>query len=167
MEGSPKYARPEHERRFRVIIERLPTLDPATARLIEDRYIDGSRLRLRRMSGGGRETLLQLTRKYGGPRPEPITTLYLDAGEYALLSGLPAAPLVKHRHHVPVGDHWFAVDVFEGALAGLVLCEIETESAEALVSVALPDWAAGEVTEDDAFSGAALARAIEPPPFRR
>ena len=167
MEGSPKYARPEHERRFHVVAERLPALDPATARLIEDRYIDGSRLRLRRLSGGGRETLLKLTRKYGGPRPEPITTLYLDADEYALLSGLPAAPLVKHRHHLPVGDHWFAVDVFAGALAGLMLCEIETDSPEALVSIVLPDWAGSEVTDDPLFSGAALARAIEPPDFRR
>ena len=157
MEGSPKYARPEHERRFRVVAERLPPLDPATARLIEDRYIDGSRLRLRRMSGGGCETLLKLTRKYGGPRPEPITTLYLEPGEYALLSGLPAAPLVKHRHHLPVGDHWFAVDVFGGALEGLMLCEIETDSAEVLATIALPDWVGAEVTHDPAFSGAALA----------
>lgn len=167
MEGSPKYARPEHERRFRVVAERLPALDPATARLIEDRYIDGSRLRLRRMSGGGRETLFKLTRKYGGPRPEPITTLYLDAGEYALLSALSAAPLVKHRHHVAVGDHWFAVDVFAAPLAGLTLCEIETDSAEALASIVLPDWVGVEVTDDPAFSGAALARAIEPPDFHR
>lgn len=167
MEGSPKYARPEHERRFKVVAERLPPLDPAEARLIEDRYIDDSRLRLRRMSGGGRETLLKLTRKYGGPRPEPITTLYLDASEYALLSQLPAALLVKHRHHVPVGDHWFAVDVFAGALAGLILCEIETDSQEALVSLTLPGWAGDEVTDDPAFSGAALAQGIEPPDFHR
>ena len=167
MEGSPKYARPEHERRFRVVAERLPPLDPVTARLIEDRYIAGTRLRLRRMSGGGRETLLKLTRKYGGPRPEPITTLYLDANEYALLSALPGALLVKHRHHLPVGDHRFAVDVFAGALAGLMLCEIETESAEALASVVLPDWAGDEVTDDPAFAGATLARAIEPPDFHR
>jgi len=165
VEGSPKYARPEHERRFRVVAERLPPLDPATARLIEDRYIDGSRLRLRRMSGGGGETSLKLTRKYGGPRPEPITTLYLDAGEYALLAALPAAPLVKLRHHLPFGDQWFAVDVFAGALAGLMLCEIETESAEALASIVLPDWAGDEVTDDPAFAGAALA--VEPPPFHR
>jgi CYTH domain-containing protein len=167
VEALPPYSRLEHERRFLIRAERLPALDPVEARLIEDRYIDGARLRLRRMSGGGRPTLLKLTRKYGGPRPEPITTLYLDADEYALLSGLPGAPLVKHRHHVQVGEHWFAIDVFSGALAGLVLCEIETESSEALASIALPDWAGDEVTDDPAFAGATLARAIEPPHFHR
>ena len=163
----PPYARLEHERRFLVRAARLPSLDPADARLIEDRYIDGARLRLRRLSGGGCPTLLKLTRKYGGPRPEPITTLYLDADEYALLCDLPAATLVKRRHHVQVGDHWFGVDVFAGALAGLMLCEIEVESPEALASVELPDWAGDEVTDHPAFTGAALARAIEPPHFRR
>ncbi len=167
MDAPPKYSRPEFERRFHVVGGHLPQLDQAGARLIEDRYIDGTRLRLRRMSGGGRETLFKLTRKYGGPRPEPITTLFLEEGEYDLLSQLPAAPLVKHRHHLPVGDHRFAVDVFAGAMAGLVLCEIETDSAEALASIILPDWAGAEVTDDPAFAGAALARAIEPPDFRR
>ena len=57
MDAPPKYSRPEFERRFHVIAERLPLLDPATARLIEDRYIEGSRLRLRRMSGGGAATV--------------------------------------------------------------------------------------------------------------
>jgi CYTH domain-containing protein len=165
MDAPPKYSRLEFERRFHVIAERLPPLDPAEARLIEDRYIDGTRLRLRRMSGGGHETLLKLTRKYGGAKPEPITTLFLDAGEYALLSHLPAAPLVKRRHHLPVGDHWFAVDVFAGALAGLMLCEIETESREALASIILPDWAGAEVTDDPAFAGAVLA--VERAAFRR
>ncbi|MDB5676586.1 MAG: hypothetical protein JWM65_3568 [Sphingomonas bacterium] len=163
----PPYARLEHERRFLVRAECLPPLDRAEARLIEDRYIDGARLRLRRMSGGARPTLLKLTRKYGGPRPEPITTLYLDPAEYALLSNLPAAPLIKHRHHLPIGDHWFGLDVFAGALAGLMLCEIEAESPEVLASIVLPDWAGDEVTDHPAFAGAALARAIEPPHFRR
>lgn len=167
MGSPPKYARPEHERRFRVLADRLPPLDPAAARLIEDRYIADTRLRLRRMSGGGHATLFKLTRKYGGPRPESITTLYLDPDEYDLLSALPAASLAKRRYHVPVGDHRFAVDVFVGALTGLMLCEIETDSAEALASLALPDWTGAEVTDDPRFSGATLARGIEQPAFHR
>jgi CYTH domain-containing protein len=154
----PQYARLEYERRFRVRADRLPPLDAAAARLIEDHYLDASRLRLRRMSGGGREELFKLTRKYGGPRPEPITTLYLDADEYRMLALLPAAVLTKRRHYLVVTGALFAVDLFEGALAGLMLCEVEAESAEALQAVVLPDWAGDEVTDDLAFTGAVLAR---------
>ncbi len=158
MTDAPKYARPEFERRFRVIAESLPPYDKAAARLIEDRYIDGSRLRLRRMSGGDRDELFKLTRKYGGPLPEPIATLYLTVGEYRLLCGLPAAILRKRRYHLPVGDVWFSLDVFEGRLAGLMLCEVEAESAAALAAIAPPEWAGEEITGDPGLTGAALAR---------
>ena len=42
----PKYAHWVAERRFVVDAARLPPLDPASARTIEDLYIDGGRLRL-------------------------------------------------------------------------------------------------------------------------
>lgn len=49
--ASPKYAHIERERRFLVDSGRLPPLDRARAAVrIEDRYIDGTRLRLRRMT---------------------------------------------------------------------------------------------------------------------
>jgi CYTH domain-containing protein len=51
------------------------------------------------------------------------------------------------------------VDVFEGALAGLVLSEREFDSDAALRAAAAPAFAAREVTGDAAFSGGALANA--------
>jgi len=158
MTEPPKYARFEYERRFRVAADRVPALDPETARLIEDRYVDGGRLRLRRMSGGGRPEQLKLTRKYGGALPEPITTLYLSADEYLVLSGLPAAPLRKRRYQLPAGDTRFSLDVFEGALTGLMLSEVEADSTAVLAAIAPPPWSAGEITGDPRWTGAALAR---------
>jgi len=158
MDAPPKYSRPEYERRFRVVAGRLPPLDPATARLIEDRYIDGSRLRLRRMSGGGTATVHKFCKKYGGGVPgEPIVNIYLSEAEYALLAALPGRNLVKRRFLLDVGAIRFGVDLFENPHAGLLLCEVEAESQAELDGIVLPDWIGTEVTGDAAFTGAALA----------
>ena len=154
----PKYSRPEFERRFRVVAGRLPPLDLATARLIEDRYIDGSRLRLRRMSGGGTATVHKFCKKYGGAAPgEPIVNIYLSAAEYAVLATLPGSDLVKRRFLLDVAGAMFGVDVFERPHAGLMLCEVEVESLAELDRTTLPVWAGDEVTGDADFTGAALA----------
>ena len=158
MDAPPKYSRPEYERRFHVIAERLAPLDPAIARLIEDRYIDGGRLRLRRMSGGGVETVHKFCKKYGGAAPgEPIVNIYLSAAEYAVLATLPGSDLVKRRFLLDVAGTMFGVDVFERLHAGLMLCEVEAESQAALDHIALPLWVGEEITGDPDFTGAALA----------
>lgn len=158
MDAPPKYSRPEFERRFHVIAERLPPLDPATARLIEDRYIDGSRLRLRRISGGGGATVYKFCKKYGGGAPgEPIVNIYLSDAEYRLLARLPGCDIVKRRFLLDVANTRFAIDLFESPHPGLTLCEVETELQSELERIALPDWVGAEVTGDPAFSGAALA----------
>ena len=59
----PKYARVEFERRWLVDASARPPLDGLSFTLIEDRYIEGTRLRLRRMARGAR-TVLKLTKKY-------------------------------------------------------------------------------------------------------
>ena len=166
MDAPPKYSRPEYERRFRVIAERLPPLDPATARLIEDRYIDGGRLRLRRLSGGGATTAHKLCKKYGGDLPgEPIVNIYLSEAEYGVLTALPGRNLVKRRFPLDVAETRFGIDVFAHPHAGLMLCEVEAESLAELDRIALPDWIGTEITGDPEFTGAALA--VERPAFRR
>jgi len=52
----------------------------------------------------------------------------------------------------------FSVDVFEGALEGLVLCETEAADAESLRALVFPDFARWEVTENPLFRGGALCR---------
>jgi hypothetical protein len=157
MDAPPKYSRPEFERRFHVIAERLPPLDPATARLIEDRYVDGGRLRLRRMSGGGAETVHKFCKKYGGGPGEPIVNIYLCAAEYAVLAALPGRALIKRRFFLDVAAVRFGVDLFQHPHTGLMLCEVEAESQAALDRIVLPAWVGAEVTGDPDFTGAVLA----------
>jgi CYTH domain-containing protein len=156
----PKYAILENERRFWVADP--PDLAGAPVRLIEDLYLEAGRLRLRRITHSGGE-VFKLCKKYGSDDPisEPIVNIYLSADEYAALSGLPGARLRKRRYWVDHGGARFSVDVFEGALAGLVLCEAEAQSPEAIAALAFPPWAAREVTADPFFAGGSLARSDE------
>jgi CYTH domain-containing protein len=158
--GAPKYALIERERRFLVDRARRPDLDGHPFVLIEDRYIDGTRLRLRRMqdSAAGR-ILLKLTKKYEAEDPlaRPIVTAYLTDEEHRILAALPARTLSKRRHHVKVGTHYFGIDLFLGPLSGLELAEIECPSDGLLRSLVPPEWVLRDVSDDPDFQGGSLA----------
>lgn len=62
----------------------------------------------------------------------------------------------KTRYRVPHEGLVWEVDVFEGAHAGLVMAEVELKAADQVVQ--LPDWAGQEVSYDDRYANATLAR---------
>lgn len=65
--------------------------------------------------------------------------------------------LDKTRYLVPAGKgRTWEVDVFAGAHEGLVVAEIELESADEVVE--LPGWIGREVTGDPRYANAALAQ---------
>ena len=159
--GEPKYARIEFERRWLVDAAARPPLAGASVTLIEDRYIDGTRLRLRQMSRPDLgETKWKLTKKYesADPSARPIVTSYLTAAEFELLRTLPALELAKTRHHLRLDGRWWSLDVFEGPLAGLELVEIEASDAAALAALVPPPWAAKEVTHDARYQCGSLVQ---------
>ena len=61
----------------------------------------------------------------------------------------------KTRHAVTFEGFLWEVDVYEGALAGLVIAEVEMQSEND--SPRLPEWVGRELTGDSAWSNAALA----------
>lgn len=157
--GEGKYARLERERRF---LTSGPVPEGDTARLIEDHYLDGMRLRLRRVSREG-HSVHKLTQKVRTDESEPaevlITNMYLAEVEYALLLALPGHPVVKTRSVVQSESHHFVVDEFHGRLQGLRLAEVEVRDLASPLH--LPGWLGQEVTHDDRFSGGRLAVADE------
>jgi CYTH domain-containing protein len=157
---SPKYAHIERERRWLVDPALRPSLDCLPCTLIEDRYVDGTRLRLRRMTDGQTGAIaLKLTKKYeaADPLARPIVTAYLTEAEYAVFAALPARPLAKSRYKVIGGDQEFSIDCFHGSLKGLELAEIEWPDDAGLRGLDPPSWAIRDVSDEPAYQGGALA----------
>jgi CYTH domain-containing protein len=153
-----KYARAEIERRF--LLAGVPDgQEVLTVHEIADRYLDGTRLRLRRMVEVGGPTALKLTQKLPEPdghgRQGALTTLYLSEDEYAALAVLPAATLSKSRLSIAR----YGVDVFHGHLEGLHLAETEFESVQDAAAFRPAAFCRAEVTADGRFSGGELVRA--------
>ncbi|MFB9235688.1 hypothetical protein ACFFWC_09055 [Plantactinospora siamensis] len=154
-----KYARAERERRFLLARAPLPAAVTASRR-ITDRYLAGTRLRLRRaesLPGGACE--LKLTQKVPAERPGHvqglITNIYLSPAEYELFARLPAATLSKTRLSVPP----LGIDVFDPPLHGLILAEVEFTTDEAARSFVPPAQSVAEVTDDTRFTGGSLVHA--------
>ncbi len=101
---SLKYAVVERERRF--LVDHIPD-GVVSKRRIVDRYVEGTRLRLREVTDDDG----MITRKLGhkarlnkGPEEVACTSMYLDDAEWRLLCQLPALVLRKVRHIVDRDD---------------------------------------------------------------
>ena len=140
-----KYARFELERRW--LLASVPGGVEAGV-VIHDRYIEGTRLRLRRMG-----SQYKLAQKEAPSPPNyavtVITNIYVSAEEYLVLVALPALELHKRRHRLGR----YSIDVFEDALAGLVLAETEFASQEEMRAHPDPDFAVRDVTDDVRYTG--------------
>ncbi len=159
-----KYAKVERERRW--LLSGMPSVaTDLTPTRVVDRYLDGLRMRLREMTrpdGTVVRKLGQKVRLDEGPREVAGTNFYLSDAEWERLRSLPGRDLVKDRYAVPLGDGseaFVAVDVFHGGHEGLVLAEVDGGDTRPDVG---PDVLARlgvvrEVTDDEAFTGAALA----------
>jgi CYTH domain-containing protein len=152
-----KYARIEIERRF--LLEGVPEAAEVLAiNEIGDRYLDGTRLRLRRMARVGGPTQLKLTQKLPDPdgaRQGALTTIYLSEAEHAAFAQLPAATLSKSRLSIAP----YGVDVFHGELEGLYLAEAEFATVEDALALVPAAFCRAEVTADRRFTGGELVRA--------
>ena len=161
MTAANRYAHLERERRFLLAAGPLEPVPGGVLRRIEDSYLRGTRLRLRRVRQDGCADVHKLGQKV---RPDPSrpstvehTTLYLDRTEYESLRTLAGDALTKTRTSVPWDDLTMAVDVFSGELAGLVLAEVDLGDRPDLPPGPPLSWLA-EVTDDERFTGGALAR---------
>jgi CYTH domain-containing protein len=161
-----KYTRIEYERRFLV----SPQSDWRTAvqpysKIFQDKYLRQGRLRLRIQTDTdtGRR-LIKLTKKFESESSyfQRIGRILLSSSEHDLLAALEGDPLRKTRHYYL--DHHldrgrvFSIDVFEGELDGLILCETEADGLEELMSIQAPAFVGPEVTEDLFFTGGNLCR---------
>src|SRR6266568_7786740 len=108
--GPGQYARVERERRF--LLAGMPPGEQTTgARSIVDRYLTGTSLRLRHVSGHDGHAY-KFTQKIPAAHPSAtqglITSTYLSKAEHDLLASLPGNTLTKTRHSIPP----LGIDVF-------------------------------------------------------
>lgn len=146
----PKYSLPEIERRWLVDLSQIDLAALEEPEIIEDRYLMGTRLRLRRMSGP-KGVVYKLVKKYGRSGwVEPITNLYLDEVEYANLATLPARSLVKKRFRLKDG----ALDLINDAIF-----EVEFASLEAAQAFQPQTFVLRELEENE-LTGVELATEV-------
>lgn len=157
-----KYTRVEYERRFLVSPDSgWRTAVESYSKTFEDKYLRHSRLRLRILtdSDTGRR-IIKLTKKSESRSPyfQTISRILLSLEEYELLDSLEGDRLTKARYYHRHQGRVFSVDLFKGELDGLVLCEVEADGLEDLMSAAPPAFIRYEVTEDGFFTGGNLCR---------
>ncbi len=155
--GHGRYAKLEREQRW--LLTKLPP-GLTDERVIVDHYWTGTSLRLRLIEerDGVHYKLCQKVRlDDDDPALVKITNIYLSEAEFLALSVTPAAIISKSRWTWNSHGVRYAVDEFKGRHAGLVLAEIELGEDDPRVGD--PDYAAAEVTHDDAYSGGWLATA--------
>jgi CYTH domain-containing protein len=162
MNEETKYTRIEYERRFLVSPQEdwRSAVEPYS-KTFEDKYLRQGRLRLRILtdSDTGRR-LIKLTKKSESDSPyfQTISRILLSPSEYELLDALPGDRLRKTRYYHLDRGRVFSIDVFEGELDGLILCETEAEGLEELMSIEPPPYTGREVTADPFFTGGNLCR---------
>lgn len=152
----PKYSIDEIERRWLVPVGRAEALLHDHPHHTTDKYLNNSRLRLRKVESSGEPTVYKLCKKYGHRRgaSEAITNLYLDAAEYESLNVLPGAIISKRRYRIDDGS----LDEYDLCGGRLFIFEKEFASADECAAYQPPFFADREITGIEAYSGAALAR---------
>ena len=128
----------------------------STTHEILDRYVSGTRLRLREVRGSDGTVTRKLGHKVrltDGPAEVACTNFYLDDDEWALLAALPARLLRKRRHMIHRDGLLVAVDEHED---GTLIAEIDDGDQP---SDFVPEWldVVDDVTADEAWTGARLA----------
>lgn len=137
-------------------MERLPEGVSRTKGIV-DRYVSGTRLRLREVvedDGSVTRKLGHKVRLTEGPEEVACTSIYLNDDEWNLLCRLPARILRKERHMVHRDGLTVAIDQLED---GTLLAEIDDGDHPSEV---IPPWLAvkADVSTDERWTGAQLAR---------
>jgi CYTH domain-containing protein len=157
MPTAPRYSQAEIERRWLVPAASGFHGTPTRERWIEDHYLVGTRLRLRKVSEMHQPTIYKLGKKYE-PEAEgahQVVTIYLSEDEYKVLACLPAQLARKRRLSVCGGS----LDIYEFPNIAAQVFEVEFRTPEEAIAYAPPRGVGQEITNDPRYSGYALASA--------
>lgn len=145
----------ERERRF--LVDRVPDQVGGGDHIVQGYLMtEPAAVRVRR-----RDRTCTLTIKTGaGLVRTEIERVITDEEFEALWEVATDLRIEKRRHLVPLPGGLVAeLDLFDGALAGRRIVEVEFDTDDAATAFEPPDWFGREVTDDGRYTNAALARA--------
>ncbi len=145
----------EIERKF-LVAHMPPGLSCAPSKRLRQGYLatgPGGEVRVRDAGGS-----MTLTVKSGVGMTREETEIPLTVGQFEVLWPATEGRRVEKRRSVILSGNLRAeVDMYEGALAGMAVVEVEFTSEEAARAFVPPDWFGCEVTDDPAYKYASLA----------
>lgn len=144
----------EIERKFLVHPDKLPSPEWSTS--IEQGYVADAAATVRVRIEDERGFITLKGRPTGFSRPEFEYPVPLEDARAMLDVLCTSARIRKLRHRYQVGSRLWEVDVFADENEGLVVAEVELQSATEALE--LPDWVAREVSEDARFFNSSLIR---------
>lgn len=155
----------EIERKFIVESDAWRAAARASERILQAYLAIDGKTELRVRISGGKQARLTLKAAVSGMTrnefeyPVPLE----DARE--MIAASRGRVIEKTRHSIQHGGFVWELDVFEGALSGLVVAEVEMATEQD--DPPLPPWLGREVTGDPAWSNAMLAVEGRPGGSRR
>jgi len=148
----------EIERKFRVnVAPETLRLDGLKREPIRQGYIvvgaDGSETRVRDRAG-----IYTLTCKSAGGLSRTEYEIGLSKEQFdGLWPATDGKSVEKTRYSIPSGESIIELDVYGGALSGLVIAEMEFPDESAALAFEPPEWLEAEVTHNPAYKNQQLA----------
>ncbi|MEL7532569.1 MAG: hypothetical protein AAFN10_14725 [Bacteroidota bacterium] len=154
-----KYAQKEWERRFLLRTQAI-NLAELSFQTITDKYLDGTRLRLRKTQKE-EKVQFKLTKKLelSAELEDWVSTIYLSESEYALFYSLAGKSYEKRRYYrEQEAEARIGIDAIRLGAEMIYLAEVEFDSPESMMQYQFPLPFAKEVTNDPFYSGFAIAQ---------
>nr|WP_320015891.1 CYTH domain-containing protein [uncultured Desulfobacter sp.] len=146
----------EIERKF--LLPKMPEIDLQSTTCIRQGYISQSRdsveIRLRRK---GDTFFMTFKRGQGLVRDE--AEIRIDEADFNHLWPLTQGRQVEKQRSQAILENGLTaeIDEFSGALAGLLLCEVEFDDQAQAIAFVPPQWFGADVTEDGRYKNKSLA----------
>ncbi len=147
----------EIERKF--IVKNFPdSIDLSRARRSEilQAYLianDGDEMRIRK---DGAKYFMTVKSGYGLTRKQPEVEINKEQFD-TLFSSKCGLIVEKTRYYLPISTATIEVDIYKGALKGLVIAEVEFGTEKAAIDFVPPAWFGREVTYDSRYRNSSLS----------
>jgi adenylate cyclase len=103
---------------------------------------------------------LEITKKVtinGDLSAQEEHNIALNKTEFEALMLIPGKKVHKTRYYYPVGRHKAEINIFKGALEGLITIEFEFTSATEMKNFTAPSFCGTNITQEKFISGGMLA----------